>query len=283
MITYTCKNCNMITSKSECDICGSRTSLTSSLYWCKECNVPTYHEVCPRCGNKGFYFTTDARPVFPEERLLIETVLGEPMKFYNNSVWNSNGIYFVDGKKIKFSIEKLATEDTEKLRITIAKHKDENTYEFFNENIQKFIEANKLRYDDISSEAMNYIVKSSGGYDPTSMFVSFSGGKDSTVTSHLVRTALSNPSIIHIFGDTTLEFPDTIEYIKRFRQENRKTPLLTSKNDQQDFFDLCNEFGPPSRMLRWCCTIFKTGFISKRIDSTFNNKKNVRTYYGIRS
>ena len=282
MITYTCKNCNMITSKSECDICGSRTSLTSSLYWCKECNVPTYHEVCPRCGNKGFYFTTDARPVFPEERLLIETVLGEPMKFYNNSVWNSNGIYFVDGKKIKFSIEKLATEDTEKLRITIAKHKDENTYEFFNENIQKFIEANKLRYDDISSEAMNYIVKSSGGYDPTSMFVSFSGGKDSTVTSHLVRTALSNPSIIHIFGDTTLEFPDTIEYIKRFRQENRKTPLLTSKNDQQDFFDLCNEFGPPSRMLRWCCTIFKTGFISKRIDSTFNNKKNVRTYYGFR-
>ena len=114
------------------------------------------------------------------------------------------------------------------------------------------------------------------------MFVSFSGGKDSTVTSHLVRTALSNPSIIHIFGDTTLEFPDTIEYVKRFRQENRKTPLLTSKNDQQDFFDLCNEFGPPSRMLRWCCTIFKTGFISKRIDSTFKNKKNVRTYYGIR-
>ena len=282
MITYTCKNCNMITSKSECDICGSRTSLNSSLYWCKECNVPTYHEICPRCGNKGFYFTTDARPVFPEERLLIETVLGKPMKFYNNSVWNSNGIYFVDGKKIKFSIEKLATEDTEKLRTTIAKHKDENTYEFFNENIQKFIEANKLRYDDISSEAMSYIIKSSEGYDPTSMFVSFSGGKDSTVTSHLVRTALSNPSIIHIFGDTTLEFPDTIEYVKRFRQENRKTPLLTSKNDQQDFFDLCNEFGPPSRMLRWCCTIFKTGFISKRIDSTFKNKKNVRTYYGIR-
>lgn len=282
MITYQCKKCNITTAKSECDICGSRTFLTSALYWCEECNVPTYHEVCPRCGKKGFYFTTDARPVFPEERLLIEAVLGEPMKFHNNSVWNSNGIYFVDGKKIKFSIERLTAEDPEKIRTIIAEHKAENTYDFFNKNIKTFVAANKLRYDDISSEAMSYIIKSSEGYDPTSMFVSFSGGKDSTVTSHLVRTALSNPSIIHIFGDTTLELPDTIEYVKRFKQENRKTPMLTSRNDQQDFFELCKEFGPPSRMLRWCCTIFKTGFISKRIDSTFKNKKNVRTYYGIR-
>lgn len=282
MIKYLCKKCNIITSKSECDICGSRTSLSSKLYWCKKCNVPTYHEICPKCGNKGFYFATDARPVFPEERLLIESVLGEPMKYHYNSVWNSNSIYYVDGKKIKFSVESLTGEDPEKLRKIIAEHETENTYDFFDENIKVFIEANKIRYDDIASEAMSYIVKATEGYDPTSMFVSFSGGKDSTVTSHLVRTALSNPSIIHIFGDTTLELPDTIEYVKRFKQENRKTPMLTSRNDQQDFFELCEEFGPPSRLLRWCCTIFKTGFISKRIDSTFKNKKNIRTFYGIR-
>lgn len=282
MVKYLCKKCNLAMSKSECDICGSRTSLISKLYWCKHCNVPTYHEICPRCGNKGVYFATDARPVFPEERLLIEAVLGEPMKFRSNSVWNSNGIYFVDSKKIKFSIESLTNENPEKLRKIIAEYEAENTYFYFDENIRVFIEANKIRYDDITSEAMSYIIKASEGYDPTSMFVSFSGGKDSTVTSHLVRTALSNPSIIHIFGDTTLELPDTIEYVKRFKQENRKTPMLTSKNDQQDFFELCKEFGPPSRMLRWCCTIFKTGFISKRIDSTFKNRKTIRTFYGIR-
>lgn len=282
MVTYFCKKCNLNTPRSECHICGNRSSMTSALYWCNSCNIPTYHEVCPKCGNKGFYFTTDARPVFPEERLLIEAVLGEPMKFHKHSVWNSNGIYFVDGKKIKFSINSLTTVDSEKLRAVISEHKAENTYDFFNKNINLFIEANKLRYDDITSEAINYIIESSKGYDPTSMFVSFSGGKDSTVTSHLVRTALSDQSIIHIFGNTTLELPDTIEYVERFKRENRKTPMLTSKNDQQDFFELCKEFGPPSRMLRWCCTIFKTGFISKRIDSTFKNKNNIRTYYGIR-
>lgn len=160
------------------------------------------------------------------------------MKYRYSSVWNSNGTYYVDGKKIKFSIEKLTSEDPNKIRKIIDEYKSDNSYDFFNENIKIFIEANKIRYNDIASEAMNYIIKAAEGYDSTSMFVSFSGGKDSTVTSHLVRTSLSNPSIIHIFGDTTLELPDTIEYINRFKQENRKTPMLTSKNDQQDFFGM---------------------------------------------
>ena len=164
MITYLCKKCNIITAKSECDICGNRTSLTSKLFWCEKCNVPTYHEICPKCGNKGIYFATDARPVFPEERLLIESVLGEPMKYYNCSVWNSNGIYYVNGKKIKFSIESLTEENPEKIRKMIAEHKTENNYSFFEKNIKSYIEANKIRYDDIASEAMNYIEKASDLY-----------------------------------------------------------------------------------------------------------------------
>ena len=118
--------------------------MTSALYWCNSCNIPTYHEVCPKCGNKGFYFTTDARPVFPEERLLIEAVLGEPMKFHEHSVWNSNGIYYVDGKKIKFSINSLTTVDLKRIRAILAEYEAENSYDFFYKNITTFIEANRL-------------------------------------------------------------------------------------------------------------------------------------------
>lgn len=282
MISYFCKKCYIKTEKSECNICGSRTELASKLYWCNKCNVPTYTEKCPNCGENGHYFTTDARPVFPEERLLIEAVIGEPLKFLHCSVWNANGLYFVDGKKIDFSINGLKNVDPNAVRKTINEYADKNSYDYFENNIGIYIKANKQRFDDISTEAMNYVVESSENFDVTSMFVSFSAGKDSTVVSHLVTTALSNPSIIHIFGDTTLELPDTLEYVKRFKEKNRKTPVLISKNDQQDFFELCDEFGPPSRMLRWCCTIFKTGFISKKINNTFKNKKNIRTYYGIR-
>ncbi len=113
-------------------------------------------------------------------------------------------------------------------------------------------------------------------------FVSFSGGKDSTVVSDLVRKALGNPSIIHIFGNTTLEFPQTYEYIDRFKAANRKTPVLRAENKEQDFFNLCESFGPPSRSLRWCCTIFKTGFIGEKIKKTFDDRKTILTFYGIR-
>ena len=283
MISYYCNNCKIHTDKSTCDICNNRTKISSKLYWCKDCNVPIYTQVCPVCNKKGTYFTTDARPVFPEERLLIEAIIGEPMKYHGHSVWNaSSSGYYVDGKSIDFNLNLLNNVDNKKIIDTLEEYKDKNDYTYFNESIKKYVAANKVRYDDITSEAINYIKEASKGYDSTSMFVSFSGGKDSTVVSHLVMVALANPSIIHLFGNTTLELPETIEYINRFKQNNRKTPVITSMNNQQDFFELCNDFGPPSRMLRWCCTIFKTGFISKKIDSSFKNKTAIRTFYGIR-
>ena len=283
MITYYCSNCKMQTEQSECPVCGKRTKITSKLFWCKNCNIPTYAEKCSECGSQGRYFTSDARPVFPEERLLIESVLGEPMKYYGHSVWNgSNNTYFVDGKKLPVHIEELINENPDKIRNTINEYSAGNTYEYFDEQMARFIRANKVRYDAVVTEATAFIRESVKEYDVTSMFVSFSGGKDSTVVSSLVTKALGNPGIIHLFGNTTLEYPDTIEYVERFKKDNRKTPVLISQNTQQDFFELCKQFGPPSRMLRWCCTVFKTGFISKKINSSFKNKTMIRTFYGIR-
>ena len=129
---------------------------------------------------------------------------------------------------------------------------------------------------------MSYIRDKAAGYDLNEMFVSFSGGKDSTVTSDLVMKALSTPRILHIFGDTTLEFPETMKYMEEFKKEHPKTPLISSRNKDKDFEELCKQIGPPSRVMRWCCTIFKTGAISRRIDILFKNKKRILTFYGIR-
>jgi len=92
---------------------------------------------------------------------------------------------------------------------------------------------------------------------------------------------LSNPSIIHIFGDTTLEFPSTYEYVARFRKNNPKTIVRTSKNREQDFYSVCEQIGPPARMMRWCCTMFKTGPITRTLNSLFRDSK-ILTFYGIR-
>lgn len=246
MVSYFCKNCNIKVEKSECSICGKRAELKSELFWCETCNIPTYTEECPICHGHGKYFTSDARPVFPEERLLVETLLGKPLAFINDSVWNGSGNrYYVNGKKVPLSISKIDELNPEEIRNTIKKYESQNIYSTFDSMIEKWVTANSTHFDFITTEAKQYIAGFSKKYvndETNAAFVSFSGGKDSTVVSDLVRKALGNPSIIHIFGNTTLEFPQTYEYIERFKKTNRKTPLLRAENKEQDFFIITTDY-----------------------------------------
>ncbi len=290
MIKYKCEKCNNIECETSiCPVCGERAYISSSeIYWCSECNIPNYEKTCACCGNEGNYIGTDIRPVFPEERLLIEVLLDKPFEFAEKSVWNTSGNnYYVNGKKIKFSIKdiiakngykdviKKIKDNSEKNKVYLEKFKED-------EYISRFIESNKIRHNYIVNEASKYIKNISEKYSDDAMFVSFSGGKDSTVTSDLVMKSLGKENIIHIYGDTTLEYPTTGVYLERFRKEHSKTPMLIAKNKEQDFNELCKVIGPPSRMMRWCCTIFKTGAITRKIETTFKNKTNVLTFQGIR-
>lgn len=294
MITYTCNNKDLRTGEplpctgrqcetSTCPECGGRADAASTIYWCKQCGIPLYEETCALCGSEGQYLTTDIRPVFPEERLLIEIILGNPFCFAKDSVWNGTGNnYYVNGKKIPFSVKKLKELDAENIWAQYEKLKESNDYVCFDEMIKRFVAANNRRYEYMTEEAKNYIRTASENFGTMDMFVSFSGGKDSTVTADLVTRALSNPQIMHIFGDTTLEFPFTYDYVSRFKESHPKTPLIAARNKEKDFEELCKLIGPPSRVMRWCCTIFKTGTIQKRIKSLYRDKSQVLTFYGIR-
>ncbi|TGY91521.1 4Fe-4S dicluster domain-containing protein [Petralouisia muris] len=294
MIFYTCRNRNKETGAplpctdtrcetSLCPVCKGRAEAASEIYWCGHCRVPLYEETCSLCGQKGKRLTTDIRPVFPEERLFIEIVMGKPFEYLKESVWNGTGNrYYVNGQKLPFSISRLKELDQDAVRFQYEQLKEQNTEEYFKEYRDRFVKANRVRFQKIVEEAGNFIRKSACDADVMDMFVSFSGGKDSTVTSDLVTRALSNPEIVHIFGDTTLEFPSTYEYISRFRREHPRTPVLSARNKEKDFEAMCRVVGPPSRVMRWCCTVFKTGMIQKKIRSLFRDKSRILTFYGIR-
>jgi len=269
--------------QSKCSCCNGIAKVRSELYWCECCEVPIYDEYCPICNSRGAYMTTDLRPVFPEERLLIEIVMGEPFKYLKASVWNGVGNqYFVNGKKIKFSIKDLSSIDDEFIREEYRKYGKDNSYEYFDNYIDLFIRANQGRYNAIVQEATDYIQQISSKYELKDMLVSFSGGKDSTVVSSLVMNALGTARVLHVFGDTTLEFPQTMKYVARFKETHKMTPVINSKNKEKDFFELCKQVGPPSRVMRWCCTVFKTGAITKKIETLFKDKNQIVTFYGIR-
>lgn len=289
MITYKCKNCDGLeTETSVCPVCGQRTELYSSvIYYCHHCNAPSFYETCPVCGEKCNPIGTDVRPVFARERLLIECLEGNPMKYAGKAVWNAcNNTYYIDGEKHSVSFLKLKENKAEQVIKLLEQYENANKsyvdHDFENKWINSFLEVNDVRLNSITDEALNYIRTIANGFDATSMFVSFSGGKDSSVTSNLVRRALGTERIIHIYGDTTLEYPESKTYIQEFRTRFPNTPLLVAKNKDQKFDDLCEVVGPPSRVMRWCCTVFKTGAITKKIEQTFQGRTRILSFQGIR-
>jgi phosphoadenosine phosphosulfate reductase len=219
--------------------------------------------------------------VFLQEKRLLSKILNDYVD--DKNVWYlGSSYYLIDGKRMRvpyvdYYKAKKHLEVADVLRSDI-----ENNDEIPNQ--QLFIKANKRHINELIYEAENYInslvqdleCKPGSNYMPT---VSFSGGKDSTVVSRVVRDALQDESIIHYFGDTTLEFPSTHVYVDGyFRNENPFTPMIPSETDN-DFFKLCKVFGPPSRRERWCCTIFKTSNLNSEYQNLVGNSL---TFLGIR-
>lgn len=290
MIERICPVCKSPSSGDKCinPKCGHKTVMSSTIYWCEECNIPIYNDTCPVCGNKGKYIATDVRPVFPEENMLISLIFtGNPFEFQKKSMWYGANNYIIDGVKHKVSISEINKWPIDKvkaLKEEYEKNAVDIDYTYFDEYKIRFIEANRDRYNYITEEAVNFVQQYTKRYSLEDMMVSFSGGKDSTVTSHIVNVALGTNKVIHIFGDTTLEFPYTLEYKKRFNKnaESQGVRILTAKNREKNFEQLCDVVGPPSRVMRWCCTVFKTGTIQKTISSVFKDKTNILSFQGIR-
>lgn len=290
MIEKICPKCRVPMNGDKCikAECGHSTVMSSTIYWCEECNIPIFEKVCPICGKQGKYIATDMRPVFPEENVLISLLLeDDPKKYQKDSVWFGSGTYIVNGKKVRLSISKINKLPIEKIKELKEKYEtfaDSISYEFFNEYVKRFIAANVDRYNYITEESVHFVQQYRQKYEIEDMMVSFSGGKDSTVTSHVVNRALGTNKVLHVFGDTTLEFPYTLEYKKRFNknEESQGVRILTAKNREKNFEELCEIVGPPSRVMRWCCTVFKTGAIQKTISTAFKDKKNILSFQGIR-
>ena len=66
-------------------------------------------------------------------------------------------------------------------------------------------------------------------YGEDGVYVSFSGGKDSTVLSHLVDIARPGNNIPRVFVDTGLEYPEIREFVKKEPRAVFVKPKLTFK------------------------------------------------------
>lgn len=258
------------------------------VYWCDKCKEPVFDKVSHTlfCDGKIRKLSegTICNPVFLQERKLLSKILNLDLR--HKKIWYfGSSRYLIDGviqrvPYVEWYKNKEHLKYADELRDNI---EIENDYSFYD----GVIKANEAYIKGIIYEAEKYVVDTyekyvtnkytdMQGYIPT---ISFSGGKDSTVVSRIVRDALQDNSIIHFFGDTTLEFKETYEYVlNKFRRENPSVPMIPSETEN-DFFKLCKVFGPPSQHERWCCTIFKTSNLNKELE---NLPGNSLSFLGIR-
>jgi len=128
-------------------------------------------------------------------------------------------------------------------------------------DIDSMIKANKEMIEIIEQTTVKKILAVYTKYkDKLDCFhVAFSGGKDSCVLLDLVKKALPKGSIVIVFGDTGMEFPDTYDVIRKTKQQciEDEIPFFIAKShfNPKESWEL---FGPPSRVLRWCCSVHKS-------------------------
>jgi phosphoadenosine phosphosulfate reductase len=140
--------------------------------------------------------------------------------------------------------------------------------------------ANKSTIDQREQEAISFVRDITGSHARRRAVVSFSGGKDSLVVSYIVRKALGNDRVLHMFGNTTIEYPDTLQYISHFQRDNQNVPFCESSS-KHDFLHMCGLLGPPSRLFAWCCSVFKSAPIASMVGE-IKGEHGIISFEGIR-
>lgn len=115
--------------------------------------------------------------------------------------------------------------------------------------------------------------------------VAFSGGKDSCVLLDLVKKALPQGSFVVVFGDTGMEFPDTYALVDAVEADCKREgiPFYRAKSHftPQESWKL---FGPPSRTLRWCCSVHKSTPQTLKLREILNQKNYIGLdFVGVRA
>ena len=91
-------------------------------------------------------------------------------------------------------------------------------------------------------------------------YISYSGGKDSTVLHHLIDLALPNNKIPRLYANTGIEYNMMVKYVKRERERDERIEII---NQTHNIKQTLQEYGYP----------FKSKEHSLRVDQ-FNKGKN---------
>lgn len=148
----------------------------------------------------------------------------------------------------------------------------------------KAIEANRDIIDRFEADSIKFIQNAAGNMNKK-LTCSYSGGKDSLVTLHLVSLAFGPESGDEkeyeiVFADTGLEFQETLDNVREVVGIYGKTLRETSAGNS--FWEGFEVHGPPSVDNRWCTQSCKLMPIAAVIESNYADDGGCLTFIGQR-
>jgi phosphoadenosine phosphosulfate reductase len=118
---------------------------------------------------------------------------------------------------------------------------------------KKIEQCNSRIFYEFRVKQAREIVKEANDIFSGRLLLAFSGGKDSLATLHMALDI--NPNIPVIYNNTTVEFPETIQYVKRLQEQWSIAMHVTSNTCS--FFQMTKERGWANHDDRWCCKPYK--------------------------
>lgn len=169
-------------------------------------------------------------------------------------------------------------------RPTIVRH-TEDRLQLQAVDTKRLYEVNKNLMKSLEQRAIFFIRTQHDKYasERYAFVCAFSGGKDSIVLLDLCAKALAPDEFCVIFSDTGMELSDTYKAVERAKENWPKLKFYEAKSHMKAT-ESWEEFGPPGRRMRWCCTVHKSvPTLLKLREITHNFNAQAVVYDGIRA
>jgi phosphoadenosine phosphosulfate reductase len=238
---------------------------------------------------RGYLLTTQAskfvaneiRPVFAEEL----TLTGMDRRFAFNPeekrpfLWAKKNLYFYKGEKIA------QTRGVQYGKPIEVEYFFEKKKKLQPVDVDEMVRKNAKMTTLVVADAKRRVKEQ---YDATIKqsdvaYIAFSGGKDSVVLLDLCHQVLPI-SVPVIYSDTDMELPDSVDYVWPEVQKRYPEREFIKVKARSSALENWRVFGPPSRTVRWCCSVHKSTpaimYLKKRLNS---DSVKATAFLGVRS